>query len=147
MTRIKVKVKARRSWPLKWRKGIENTVRWGIYRLGISQEDITILVRLKGRSSENDYGSCIQLTENKYIISLFAGHSLGRVISTIFHELTHVKQHLRDDFVMMERGAIWRSYFIVYDKKDYWQLPWEIEARESEKILRKEFANLAKNNS
>ena len=146
MTRMKFNVKARKSWPIKSRSLVKQAAAWGIERLKIDEQPITILFRFMGNNLE-DRGMCLQMTENKYIIHLYSYKSLRNIISTLFHELTHVKQHIYDNFYVTNGGARWKSWYYVQQNQDYWNAPWEVEARKSEIILRKEFFTLLKNNA
>lgn len=145
MTRIRFNVKARKSWPLKNREIIKKAAFWGSKQLEIHKLPISILVRFMGRSE--DHGGCIKLKPNKYVIHIHSDRSIRRSISTIFHELTHIKQCVEDGFELIEGGAFWKRNFVVVRNDEYWNLPWEIEARRSERELRRVFFKLPKNNS
>lgn len=145
MTRIRFNVKARKSWPITHRDLIKKATYWGAEALKIDKQPMLMLVRLMGRSE--DHGDCLKLTNNKYIIHIHARKSAYRQVSTIFHELTHVKQCIYDNFDLEEHGARWKHGYVSTKDKKYWDLPWEIEARQTEKELRKMFFNLYKNNS
>jgi len=144
MTRMKFNVKARKSWPVKYRKIVKQAAAWGIEQLQINNQ--SILFRFMGNNLE-DRGSCLKMADNKYIIHLYANRSLRSVVSTVFHELTHVKQHIYDNFHVTNEGIMWKSFYYPEHNQDYWTSPWEIEARASEIVLRKEFFKLIKNNS
>ena len=73
---------------------------------------------------------------DKFIIDIVPS-SFTKVIETIFHEMTHVVQELRGDFVRNDDGSeIYKGVHYSVDKltkptyKEYRQFPWEIEARE-----------------
>jgi hypothetical protein len=62
----------------------------------------------------------------------------GMMLSTLAHELTHVKQlflnELVDD-IHSETDYIWKKKYRFDITKDYWLLPWEIEANGYEVAL------------
>jgi len=146
MTRMKFNVKAHKSWPVKSRNFVKQAANWGIKRLKIDMQPITVLFRFMGENLE-DSGSCLRMSDDKYIIHLYARKSLRSIISTVFHELTHVKQHIYDNFHVTHEGIMWKTFYYPEYKQNYWNDPWEIDARASEIILRKEFFTSLKNSS
>lgn len=62
----------------------------------------------------------------------------GDLLNTIFHELTHLKQHLVGDLKIEYNRDIWKgaSFPVInfrspnFKYKVYHALPWEVEARE-----------------
>ena len=147
MIRLKFNIKAHKSWPVKNRNLVRTATDWGVKRLDIGKQTITVLIRFMGESLKGDRGDCVKLTDSKFVIHLYADKSLRRTVSTLFHELTHVKQHVYDGFTLNDTSAIWKSDYLHLTEEDYWDSPWEVEARQYERNLRKEFFNLIKNNS
>jgi hypothetical protein len=147
MIRLKFNIKAHKSWPVINRNLVKKATDWGVKRLDIDKQAVTVLFRFMGASLGSDRGDCIKLTDNKFVIHIYADKSLRRTISTLFHELTHVKQHIYDGFTLTNTSAIWKSDYLHLSEEDYWDSPWEVEARQYERKLRKEFFDLTKNNS
>ena len=57
-------------------------------------------------------------------------------IITILHEMIHLKQYARNELVCYNVGKYkWLGKKIYTDVNDYENLPWEIEAEKSEKVL------------
>ena len=99
---------------------------------------LTIKVQLlKGLIDNNSvFGDCIYLDEcngrpREFLIRVDNSLRLRTLLTTIAHELVHVKQWATGE--MWEYSAIhsttrWKQKKIRTDKTDYWDLPWEIEA-------------------
>lgn len=88
-----------------------------------------------------------------YVIRAYAYSTLDDLISVLFHELTHVHQMLRGDLNTDLSVNKWKNVpypkLGAYDASAdfqswydmYMRLPWEIEARQIEKIAFAEFIN------
>lgn len=83
------------------------------------------------------YGDCIYLDDEcngrprEFLIRVDNALRLRTLLTTICHELVHVKQWATGD--MWEYSTVrsttrWKQKKIRTDKTDYWDLPWEIEA-------------------
>jgi len=135
--KIEFKRKAKASWSDGQIARVKVATRWAASRLGFTYLPITIVVRLVGPHPEQ-FGSCSMVDEDRYIIWLQSGLSADRTISTLFHEMTHVKQHL------FEGLELHSDHLVEYQNKqfeldDYWESPWEVSARRAERRLLKEF--------
>lgn len=66
----------------------------------------------------------------KFRINLFEDLSYKKLMNTIAHELTHVKQFMREELDVYHNGHIlWKNELIDEKDFDYLDLPYEIEAR------------------
>lgn len=75
-----------------------------------------------------------------YLSKKLKGYNL---LSTVVHELTHVKQYVRKDlrFTSSLNISLWKGKKF-YDKKySYWLYPWEIEAYGYEKCIMEYYIN------
>ena len=134
---IKFKLKAKSSWDESQIDRVKVAARWSAARLGFVKLPITIIIRLVGPHPEQ-FGSCSMVDETRYIIWLQSGLDVNRTISTLFHEMTHIKQHLYDGLYLHSASeADFRHQ--QYDMEDYWNAPWEKEARRAEHRLLNEF--------
>ena len=134
---IKFKLKAKSSWEEPQISRIKVAARWSAARLGFTKLPITIVIRLVGPHPEQ-FGSCSMVDESRYIIWLQSGLDTDRTISTLFHEMTHIRQHLYDGLYLHSAStADFRAQ--TYDMNDYWNAPWEKEARRAEHRLLNEF--------
>lgn len=110
-------------------------------------------IRIKGDPEllqrEGIFADCIDEDddyENRlprdFVIRVDTSIRLDRFLSTIMHELVHVKQFARGELRFVERGTgthRWQSKSLNADKLDYYDLPWEIEAHGREKGLTVQF--------
>ena len=77
------------------------------------------------------HGTCLDIGDRDYIIEVDKKLSLGDdFLTTIFHEMVHVKQYVRKELY---------SECNFYDtREEYLSLPWEVEAyKVQEEILEK----------
>jgi hypothetical protein len=60
-------------------------------------------------------------------------------ILSLAHEMTHIKQYEQDGLeeYLDEEEVLFRGK--TYSRNNYWNAPWEVEAREMEEILYDEF--------
>lgn len=134
---IKVKVKAKSVWDEKKIALVKKAARWCAANMNITKAPATIIIRLVG-PHPLEFGSCSMVDKTKYIVWLHCGLSNKRTLSTLFHEMTHIRQH-------MFEGLYLHSYSLVeyrsqkYNMDDYWDSPWEKEARKSERKLYNQF--------
>jgi hypothetical protein len=72
--------------------------------------------------------------EYKYSYKMLINNKLGfrPCLSTIAHELVHIKQYASREYVRMsfkdKHIVKWKNKKYNFDKIDYWDHPWEIEA-------------------
>ena len=113
----------------------EKTVIWSIEKLGLKRmTSLNIDVKLK-KMAEGEFGLC-EVGDNirEFVITVNKDVSLKDFVSTIIHEMVHVKQFARKE--MSVYGMRWKSKNIS-EKTDYMDLPWEKEAyRMEEKLVK-----------
>jgi hypothetical protein len=83
----------------------------------------------------NAYGYCMMgETNREFEIEIDRNLRLYDFVSTLCHELTHLKQYARKEMVQLEDGRIrWKKK--VYGDISYEESPWEKEAFRVEKQL------------
>ena len=139
--RVKTVVKAKKSWSQFHRDTVESVVAEAIKFYGLEDAGKELVVKLVGY--DDQWGSmAIMERGKKYQIWLHGGYSTKRIISTVFHEMTHVKQAIQDGFGMAVDGetVFWKHKERKYvEDKDYWTAPWEVEARRMERKLTKRY--------
>ena len=79
------------------------------------------------------YGYCMQEDKREYTLTLRKGLGLYDLISTICHEMVHLKQYARNELRNVQGNTMWKKK--VYNEVDYWDAPWEKEAYRLEKRL------------
>ena len=96
-----------------------------------------IVVEFVLRTGFKDHGECEVIeynSQNKprgFKIRLRKKKSLKSTIRTVAHELVHVKQFAKGE--LSEYHDKWQG--VDHSQTDYYNLPWEIEARTLEHIL------------
>ena len=105
-------------------------------QLGISRLKTSIVVRIHNRAFVGEIGTdglCEPIDERTFIIdvALFTNW-----LSTLAHEMVHVKQFARGE---MDLGLTrWKSNNYC-DNIEYWDQPWEKEARKLQHKMVEEF--------
>jgi hypothetical protein len=87
-----------------------------------------VLTKFKG-----DYYGDSWMHETGYEIRLNSRYNDKRIVKSVFHEMTHVKQFAFDGLKMGSRVDEFKGK--KYRRVDYWDAPWEVEARQMEKFL------------
>ena len=134
---IKFKLKAKGSWTDSQVASVKLATRWAAARLGFTKLPITIVVRLVGPHPEQ-FGSCSMVDDTRFVVWLQSGFDTTRTISTLFHEITHIRQHIYEG-LYLHSDSLADFRHKQYGMEDYWNTPWEKEARQSEHRLLKEF--------
>lgn len=81
------------------------------------------LKKLKGYD-----GTCLDIGHRDYLIEVDKKLSLGEnFLTTIFHEMVHVKQYVRKE--------LFSECNFYKTREEYLNLPWEIEAYEMQEVL------------
>jgi len=111
----------------------EKTVAWSIKKLGLNRmSSLSIDVVLR-KMKKDEYGYCNIIESNRsFIIDINKNISLRDFVSTIIHEMVHVKQFARNE--MSAYGMRWKTKTVSENTK-YVDLPWEKEAYKLEAKL------------
>jgi hypothetical protein len=81
------------------------------------------------------YGYCFEIDPRTFEIEVDKNLRLYDFVSTLMHELTHLKQYARREMISMDSGSVrWKSK-IYSSNTAYDDLPWEKEAFRVEKEL------------
>lgn len=138
--KVKYKVKAKKRWNLLHRALVRDAVWFAIKHYDLRNFG-TLTVKMN--YIPELYGSAVSLDEDEHIIFVSAGQSPIDIVKTIFHELWHVRQYIYDGLELQPNVASWkgREYAFSLDQEydDYYNLPWEVEARAMEKKLFKRY--------
>lgn len=102
---------------------------------------ISIDIQFKFHTDADGYCWCAETDNNKarsFVMELDKRLPIEEILTTIVHEMIHVKQWAKGELVdTTEKGTIvsrWKGDK-VGDHVEYMDLPWEIEAYEQEPIL------------
>mgnify|MGYP006079023389 CR=1 FL=1 len=147
--KIKVKRKAKNSWKPEWANAIQNAAIFAGKEFNIDKKKLKVEIILKNSLALDYSGVTLSLNPMKrFVIILNAAYlySEARVFEIVFHEMTHVKQEFHNGFILDDSSE---AHFegLVYNfeseedfEKQYWDLPWEVEARKMEKKLWKKYS-------
>ena len=114
----------------KEREIAEAAIYWCIKKLLPKVRTLDIDVKI---SNCDAYGYCLQTQDHKtFEIEVNTGMRLYDFISTICHEMVHVKQFYRKQLCVDSRK--WKSK-IISKNVDYENQPWEKEAFKAEGLL------------
>lgn len=94
---------------------------------------------------EGIYGDCIwedtDIRPREFTIRLDKNLEGKDFLTTLCHEMIHVKQYARNELRQLSRAPVhrWHKEYIS-DDTEYFDRPWEIEAHDLEEVLAKEVA-------
>jgi hypothetical protein len=80
-------------------------------------------------------GWCTHDYEDGIVISVNPKLSRTEICKTIFHEMVHAKQYVRGELVSGIGLKPSRWFGKAYKSNNYWDLPWEKEAYETEEAM------------
>ena len=98
--------------------------------------DIEVVFRTF-KKDEGAVGFCGMTDNNRtFEIEIDKKMGINELVTTICHEMVHVKQYARNEMNdgIVKGRARWKSKYIKMDT-NYWDLPWEKEAYRMEKKL------------
>ena len=98
--------------------------------------DIEVVFRTFSKK-ENAVGFCGMTDNNRtFEIEIDSKMGINELVTTICHEMVHVKQYARNEMNdgIVKGRARWKTKTIPEDT-NYWDLPWEKEAYRMEKKL------------
>jgi len=149
--RVKIKRKAKGSWHSTWVEELKRAVRFSASALDISKKNIKVDIVLKNDPSVDYAGVCLDIVPmRRFVLILNAAYvqDQDHILSLVFHEMTHVAQAFHQGFVWEEfETAHYEGMVYTFDDWDefkdvYMSLPWEVDARKSEKKLLKRYKKL-----
>jgi hypothetical protein len=77
----------------------------------------TVEINFRRMSNDENYGYCTELDDNEYEVDIKRTLNLRTMLSTLAHEMVHVKQYELGELTQTNEAGI-----------DYWDKPSEIEA-------------------
>lgn len=110
-----------------------------LVRPGIA-ENLQITINIKNSNMEGALGYCLPRERNhlprNFLIELYGKVNKKQLMQTLVHELVHVKQFAHNElkFYRMSSCSRWED-IVIGEETDYWDQPWEVEARAFEKPL------------
>lgn len=88
------------------------------------------------------HGLCsYYMQKNKIVVSV-ENRNIFKLISSIFHEMTHAKQIIKNEISYTPFGKTWKGEeyihnFFTGEKSEYWNSPNELDARKHQKRMMK----------
>ena len=94
-------------------------------------------IKLISNFNDSNVGDFLRVKSNKFELRFnkTASVSLKELRLTVFHEMTHVKQSIKDGLRLEGRNSKFKGINYNSDDMEYWIRPWEIEARGMEGAL------------
>lgn len=106
------------------REYVESMVNYCIDMLMPRMSTLDITVTLKD-IKDDAYGYCLSDSTRFFELEIDKNLSLRRLLTTVAHEMVHVKQYARKE---LQEDYDWLGKTYSPDKVSYWDQPWEIEA-------------------
>lgn len=86
------------------------------------------------------HGTCSNYLLKNKLSLVVRNDNIFKMISYIFHEMTHVKQFIKNEISYTPFGKAWKDEEYIYnyftgEKSEYWNSPHEIDARNHQKMM------------
>lgn len=110
------------------KKRVEQMVQYCIHKLMPRMNTLDITVRLRDLKG-SAYGYCLSEDKRTFEIEVDKTLDLRTLLTTVAHEMVHVKQYARGELFESVQQAKhrWQGKYIS-NSIEYWDQPWEIEA-------------------
>jgi len=121
---------------------IRDALEYANCHLELYNFDFPVHIRLSG--DKYSPGLCCDLGDH-LVVKVSGNQPDQEIVETLFHELTHARQYANCDLDDIDENACWwqghqyRGTFEDTESKDYWNAPWEVEARQVGEELRKNY--------
>ena len=113
----------------KERELAEEVVAWSIKKLMPRMKTLDITISFENIDA---YGYCMEEDTNRqFTLTIQKGMSFFDMVSTIVHEMIHVKQYARRELRNVNGRTMWKKK--DHSNTDYFDAPWEKEAYKLEK--------------
>ena len=131
MKQVNLKIKNARCPKL--RSQIKDAVQIAKRHLMPKMPDLTVEIQIV--NGLGFYGLCSDLGEKHYMIEVDNNGDIREMISTVIHEMTHVKQYVRNELQGGLHGVyLWKGQ-IIHAELENCETPWEQEAYNTETLL------------
>jgi hypothetical protein len=100
--------------------------------------DCNTFVYISFEKDMDAHGYAVDIDKHDYEVEINKSYSVTNMITTLFHELVHVRQYETGDLVSAEGKKPYRWKGKVC-RADYADQPWEIEAFDLEKKMLRNF--------
>jgi hypothetical protein len=113
----------------------KNAIYWymDMYLQNVRKISIDVQIQPIDRSLR---GRVTQNSKRNYTIEIDDRLTMDDFITTVMHEMIHVKQYVLNEMSDMPSGSVrWKKRVINPENLDYWEHPWEKEAFRYDEIL------------
>ena len=110
------------------RQTVENAVGWFIKNHLKRFRTLDIDIHLKDCKKNGIEGACLWLEDNIFELEIDKKQSLRDLVTTVIHEMIHVKQYVRKE--LTEKNCVQHWKGVDCGDISYMKQPWEIEAYE-----------------
>ncbi len=136
---MKVRYIISEKWISKDIHEIIDAITFAIKFYEIEDSKSTLTVKLINGVKEKVEATADRIKNKRYEIRLARAQieqTLDAILIALFHEMTHVKQFVKNGFILQSSKAKWEDQTVLLkDANDYWFSPWEMEARAMERAL------------
>ena len=153
--KLKAKNKAKNKWADSWKDELKSCAKFAADVFNIRNKDFTVEIQLGWDEKESGAAYAMTVEPMKKFVIFMNGYHLLKhmdldyIREILFHEMTHIKQEFHDGLLMDETyagehhfdGMVY--YFATEEafNEAYMALPWEVEARNMQKVLLTEYKN------
>lgn len=123
------------------KKRLDCAIRFGVKYFNLEKHDKTIYIKfvdvIDGKDNVITLGKYRNIPYGDYDVLTVATanrHWIQMAV-TIFHELTHAKQFMSRELRFYATGVVVFKDSLVPNDVEYWDLPYEVEARQYQKTL------------
>ncbi len=130
--KIKLKTKAKATWSRMDREAVRAAAYFAAELYGLPSYG-TVIIKLCVHAGED--GSAVNLDDETFMVFL-THQNIKEVLITLFHEMWHVRQYIYEDLSLEGTTSMFRKQEYDVDMGNcdfdtYWNLPWEVAAREA----------------
>ena len=104
---------------------------------------LTIIIKNFKTKEKTQMGYCSQLSRNSYKVEINKRQPFHSIISSIAHEIIHVKQGVIGKLTNKDEGFVWQGKMYknvdIGEHNVYINTPWELEAYKLEPQLTEKF--------
>ena len=111
------------------REIVQETVEWCLKKLLPRHRTIDVTVEIKKIDA---FGYCMEEDDKgrTFTLTICKGLGLFDLVSTVCHEMVHLKQYARRELRNVNGKTMWKKK--VYNNVNYWDAPWEKQAFKEE---------------
>lgn len=103
----------------------------------------TLSVDVIYEENTTSFGYCLSIDAREFEITLRKNMSQEDLVTTLLHEMIHVKQYARKELVQKDAGQYFWMGNPISNDIDYWDLPWEKDAYKTEIDLFRGFTSIS----